>query len=605
MQVVYAHVHNAVLDDEHKDLETYPCRTDTLAYDEMMASALCGMSSYTHFRNIGDRSNKGKNIERNEDVRLVNTPIHEYDGILVGLVGERFEAECEMGWRTLQEDTDELGESIQCYITMHYKNKVNNASEPVLLTFPHKQKRIMIDMFIKRLCIPVTLLLDDAVRRVEQKKFRDRKPYVVASGLGSGVWAKDSGMSGDDIDYLNLAAWVECMCNSKYNGIPIIEFRRYVGAADMQGTYRVGDPEKSTRHIDNVFRRLYTHIEQYKKEHSGVLMKLITLTPNALDHYERISRDTNKPHSIPHDLRYTHVWKISWDVEQDGRKVLNHRYFVYRSWTWRTDWSFARSFLNIYNSHMSARSDHKNLNHTNSDLWKKLCAWYNVITLMYLPYLDVDAKLQSSIALLVSMFAWDSNSYVGNEFWRGHKHLDSSGDPVAVCCSDIGITMNPDFNKYLRAEFANGKLFENAVPPELVNLKQQVLDEYALMYDSSGDCLNKPNRVIDNSTYAAFIEQLRKDKIARENNLYNQILQDLNAEAIYNNKTKNAYKEWQVTYKAWQDEISRIYDNNTKIKNNQKQFLRDTLKQRQANVLKQNATRATRRQNAYQNNPNI
>ncbi len=41
-------------------------------------------------------------------------------------------------------------------------------------------------------------------------------------------------------------------------------------------------------------------------------------------------------------------------------------------------------------------------------------------------------------------FAWDSGSYVGNEYWAGD--LIGSGDPAAVCCSAIGVTMNPQLN---------------------------------------------------------------------------------------------------------------------------------------------------------------
>ncbi|KAH7036397.1 hypothetical protein B0J12DRAFT_713364 [Macrophomina phaseolina] len=48
--------------------------------------------------------------------------------------------------------------------------------------------------------------------------------------------------------------------------------------------------------------------------------------------------------------------------------------------------------------------------------------------------------------LLVVSWAWDGNSYVGNEYWNGH--LSSSGDPAAVCFSTIGEIMNPDINPF-------------------------------------------------------------------------------------------------------------------------------------------------------------
>ncbi|KAI9342935.1 hypothetical protein BDR26DRAFT_859041, partial [Obelidium mucronatum] len=47
--------------------------------------------------------------------------------------------------------------------------------------------------------------------------------------------------------------------------------------------------------------------------------------------------------------------------------------------------------------------------------------------------------------LLVASFAWDSNSFVGNEYWLGM--LDASGDPAAAACSTIGEVLNPLVNK--------------------------------------------------------------------------------------------------------------------------------------------------------------
>merc|ERR1719329_1925156 len=72
--------------------------------------------------------------------------------------------------------------------------------------------------------------------------------------------------------------------------------------------------------------------------------------------------------------------------------------------------------------------------------------------------------------LLVAMYAWDGNSFPGNEFWDGH--LDNSGDPAAACCSAIAVLQNPDVNPRLRD--AAGVL-PREPPPPLVSIVQQGL----------------------------------------------------------------------------------------------------------------------------------
>ncbi len=53
--------------------------------------------------------------------------------------------------------------------------------------------------------------------------------------------------------------------------------------------------------------------------------------------------------------------------------------------------------------------------------------------------------------LLVACFAWDGNSYTGNEYWMGSTN--ASADPAAASCSTVAELQNPRINDHVAAKY--------------------------------------------------------------------------------------------------------------------------------------------------------
>jgi hypothetical protein len=153
--------------NKHIFLEGY------LSYDEIMLSSLIGVSSPSIFFNDGRRNNMGRPASRDN---------FEARGIIIGLVGARFEREDRMDSVYVLKDI--------------IKSRQHPELRNIFLDFFGRNKNPTLDfdsaMYRARIRVTAEILVLEANERA---KAVNKKAYVYIVGLGLGVWSWGSQQS--------------------------------------------------------------------------------------------------------------------------------------------------------------------------------------------------------------------------------------------------------------------------------------------------------------------------------------------------------------------------------------------------------------------------
>ncbi|KAI1334433.1 hypothetical protein F5Y15DRAFT_401443 [Xylariaceae sp. FL0016] len=155
-----------------------------LSYDEIMLGSLLAVSSTSDFINDGNRYNKGIPAKPGT---------FESRGIIIGLVGARFEREDRM-------------DSVHMLPSLPHPKQHKDLSEIFQQFFAGRAKSATDfdkEMYLGRIRIGIDILLLEANKRA---KADNKKAYVYIVGLGLGVWHYDSRQTEWYID-----AWVQAI----------------------------------------------------------------------------------------------------------------------------------------------------------------------------------------------------------------------------------------------------------------------------------------------------------------------------------------------------------------------------------------------------------
>lgn len=199
-----------------QNLNSYLTLEDYLSYDEIMLSSLLGVSSPSQFINTGSRWNRARPAPKDS---------HEPRGIIVGLVGARFERENRMDSVHILPPTEEANSTLQ-----------DPAITTMIQTFlgaPRNQDLDFdIPMYKARCRITAEMFLLEANARAAEA---GQKAWAYVVGLGLGVW-----QHAPEQREWYISAWGEALDALDLPQVGTVEFA-YINGVSAQVEEEISD----------------------------------------------------------------------------------------------------------------------------------------------------------------------------------------------------------------------------------------------------------------------------------------------------------------------------------------------------------------------------
>ena len=421
--------------------EKKPKLADYLSYDELIISALCGISSPTHFINNGDRRNCGRINE--DDFGKEADKMYPMQGIYMGLVGARFEKSGYMEYALMA-------------VTNEQNKKQNGYGNPKIIEDNDNNNNDDDS--------DDDSIYDNSDNENDPKKGKnksDEGEKEEKNDNDDDDEKKENDINTEIDDKLFMKEVDESISNKNtkiiWRAFEKFYSRKYFPLYEEVKTgYNNSDKLYSNRYFEKSGwgnNHPFLDIEMFKQRIK------ISLELFLFDANERICQFKEL-----YDLQgaYCHivglgtgVWSFRKSVQDRiivnvTKEIIENTYLKYISciyFSWMDD-----DCLNISDDNNQCIFNKDNNNNDGNYFCKD--KGNNKIIIdsgRRSPADPLEKPYDNNKYLNVAMYAWDSNSFPGNEYYHGM--LSASGDPAAASCSTISYVQNSEINK----EYINGE----------------------------------------------------------------------------------------------------------------------------------------------------